>query len=157
MVRCLNASDLKSVNALRHEIHLLHVNARPDIYRVPDWNSFDAGLTDLLQNSNYQCYVCVHQAVITGYALVRLASVQNLLVLNERTIMFVEEFCISEKYHRKGYGTELMKELVKQAKCLNADSLELDVWQFNEKAICFYQSLGLAPKRQFLEMKLKGE
>lgn len=71
--------------------------------------------------------------------------------------MFMEEFCISEKQHRKGYGTELMKELITPAKRMNADSLELDVWQFQEKAICFYQSLGLAPKRQFLEMNLKGE
>lgn len=30
MVRGLKASDLKTVNALRHEIHMRHVKGRPD-------------------------------------------------------------------------------------------------------------------------------
>ena len=57
------------------------------------------------------------------------------VVLDEAHINF---FAINQKYRKKGYGSQLMRYIIKQCENLNINKLFLEVSQTNAKAEKFY-------------------
>ena len=57
------------------------------------------------------------------------------VVLDEAQVNF---FVINEKYRKKGFGTYLMKYLIKKCEKLNINKLFLEVSQTNTTAVKFY-------------------
>ncbi len=57
------------------------------------------------------------------------------VVLDEAQINF---FAVNHKYRKKGYGTQLMRYLIKQCENLNINKLFLEVSQTNATAEKFY-------------------
>ena len=53
-----------------------------------------------------------------------------------------------------GVATKLISFCKKEAKNRDFDRLELDVWEFNEGAIKFYDSVGFKTYREYKEMNI---
>ena len=165
MVRLATKSDLPAVLAIRRQVHMLHVNGRPDIYRMPENAAeFDQTLLDSLKTPDM--YVFVVDAAtdalpsdtpspqIVGYAVVQYKRFGALCLAKERTSAFIDEFGVDEAHRHHGYGRELMNAILAHAKKLHADDLTLNVWSFNKNAEAFYKSFGMTPKQQTLELPL---
>ena len=54
----------------------------------------------------------------------------------------------------KAWGKVFFGKIVEYAKTIEADSLELGVWEFNEDAIKFYESMNLRTKSRLMEIRL---
>jgi ribosomal-protein-alanine N-acetyltransferase len=67
------------------------------------------------------------------------------VVLDEGQINF---FVVDQKYRRKGYGSYLMKYLIKQCKKLNVNKLFLEVSHTNLKAEKFYSRFEFSTIRK---------
>lgn len=167
MVRLATENDLPNVLAIRRQVHQLHVNGRPDIYRMPNNEAeFDQSLLDSLNNPNM--YVFVVDAAcdgtddlpvsatsqIVGYAVVQYKHFGTFCISQERNSAFIEEFGVDEAHRHHGYGRDLMNAILAHAKELHADDLTLNVWAFNKDAEAFYKSFGMAPRQQTLELSL---
>ena len=63
------------------------------------------------------------------------------VVLDEAQINF---FAINQKYREKGYGSQLMRYLIKQCEILNINKLFLEVSQTNAKAEKFYSQFDFS-------------
>ena len=72
-------------------------------------------------------------------------------IAKERTTYFIEVIVVDSNYRRKGIGKMLYNNLLDKAKKENVDSIELNVWAFNNAAIHFYESLGMSVKNMKLE------
>ena len=64
----------------------------------------------------------------------------------------VDEFGVDEKFRRCRVGTALIDFLKSEAKQNGFERLTLDVWEFNEPAKEFYESIGFKPFRSYLEL-----
>ena len=53
-----------------------------------------------------------------------------------------------------GFATKLISFCKQEAKNRGFDRLELDVWEFNEGAIKFYDSVGFKTYREYKEMNI---
>lgn len=117
MVRLATESDLPAVLAIRRQVHMLHVNGRPDIYRMPENAAeFDQTLLDSLKTPDM--YVFVVDAAtdalpsdtpspqIVGYAVVQYKHFGALCIAKERTSAFIDEFGVDEAHRHQGYGRE---------------------------------------------------
>ena len=71
-----------------------------------------------------------------------------------RDFMDVDEFCVAEKYRRQGVATEMIEFIKKYAKDKGFQRLELNMWEFNEGALKFYESAGFETYRRYMEIKL---
>ena len=49
--------------------------------------------------------------------------------------------------------SDTAKDLAKELDC---DNIELNVWEFNESAMKFYEKMGMTTQRRFMEIKLKN-
>ena len=72
----------------------------------------------------------------------------------ERDFLDIDEFCVDQKHRRKGVATQLIDFIKKYAKEKGYHRLELNMWEFNESALEFYESVGFETYRRYMEIML---
>ncbi|KAG4252032.1 hypothetical protein PC116_g288 [Phytophthora cactorum] len=139
-------SDYTGVSALMDELHQLHVEARPDVYRELQTRMSEKEYEQLLETDHRYLYVAElpDQGEIVGYASAQLNVIQNVDLLKDRKMLYINEIIVGSKHRGHGTGKRLMQELIELGKEIQVDSVELTVSTFNTGAQAFYEQLGLA-------------
>ena len=76
---------------------------------------------------------------------------KSLPIAKERTTYFINDIVVDKNYRRKKIARKLYDLLLEKAKLEKVNSIELNVWAFNEDAIKFYESLGMKVKNMKFE------
>lgn len=71
--------------------------------------------------------------------------------------IYIEDVYIKEPYRKKGYGTAFFKEVAQIAKTRRCGRLYWSVFNWNEKAIMFYQKIGGIPVNDCTVYGLTGK
>jgi ribosomal protein S18 acetylase RimI-like enzyme len=66
----------------------------------------------------------------------------------------IEDLCIEKEYQKRGIGKKLFDEAVNYGRKIEANILELGVWDFNKNAVEFYEHLGMKTRLRRMEYKL---
>ena len=61
---------------------------------------------------------------------------------------------MDEKYRRQGVASEMLDFIREEAKKKNYDKIELDMWEFNENALKFYEAVGFRTYRRYMELDI---
>lgn len=153
MIRKAIKEDIPYIINLLIEINRLHHRYRPDTFSdsIPKYNEEE--LLELINNPDYFINVYIDDYVV-GYTISKIKH-NNAHSLKPKKTYWIDDFCVDPKFRSRGIGKELYEYSKDQAKSLVCDSIELNVWSFNENAIKFYEMLGLTPKSYIMEDKLK--
>ncbi|QLG37247.1 MULTISPECIES: GNAT family N-acetyltransferase [unclassified Paenibacillus] len=145
--------DYKGVSALMDELHRLHVEARPDVYRELQPRMSHKEYEQLLETDHRHLYVAelLEQGEIVGYASAQLNVIQNVTLLNDRRMLYINEIIVGSKHRGHGTGKLLMQVLIELGKEIQVDSVELTVSTFNTGAQAFYEQLGLSVRSSRME------
>ena len=91
--------------------------------------------------------------------LVRPADYEELARINEirRYVndVHVEEFGVDPAFHRKGVATALVEYMKRDAAQRGYPRIELDMWEFNQGALAFYENVGFQTYRRYMELWVK--
>ena len=91
---------------------------------------------------------------ICGFALLHeIRKPENPYKLAEQ-YLDVDEFGVAASHRRQGVGTALIDFCKAQARARGFDRLELNMWEFNQNALAFYEAAGFTTYRRYLEMML---
>ena len=155
MVRYATREELERVNELRKIVNEVHCIGRPDIFKAGFCKELREFVYTLWEGNNSDVIVVLRDNEICGYACVdyvdRPESPYNLA----RRFYHINEFGVDEKYRRQGVATELFDFIKKEATSKNFDKVELDMWEFNDGALKFYESVGFITYRRFMEFTNK--
>ena len=66
----------------------------------------------------------------------------------------VDEFGVAEAWRRRGVGTALIEFCKAVARERGFPRLELNMWEFNQGALAFYEAAGFTTYRRYMEIKL---
>lgn len=99
--------------------------------------------------------VAERDGVIRGFACVSLRHRPESVFMNARDFYDVEEVGVDEQFRRQGIGRELFMFMQKDAKARGFARIELNMWEFNEGALAFYEALGFTTYRRYMELKLE--
>lgn len=151
-----NRKDYGRLKPIHKEVHDFHVKGRPDKYR-PSEETLDEGyFNSLIDEPDGRIYIIENdRRDIIGFTFLRLKSSPDRRTYVKETQLFIEDIGVAEAYKGKGLGKMLFEKAVEIAKELKAESLELGVWEFNQNAIQFYESLGMNTQVRRMEMKIK--
>ena len=153
-IRYAQRDELDLVNMIRKQVNDLHVNGRPDIFRPGFCDELKNHINEKFDRADSDVIVALEGDEIAGFATVeyieRPESAYNL----GRSIYRVEEFGVDINHQRKGIGTKLIAFIGQEAKRKGFDRVDLDMWQFNETALKFYEDLGFTTYRRYMEWKL---
>ena len=152
MVRFARQEDLERVNELRKEVNELHVNGRPDIFKGGFGEEIKNYIYNVWSADNKDILVAEREGIICGFACVQYVDRPESPYMKERKFYDIDEFGVDEKFRRQGVATELVEFAKEDAKNRGFEKIELNMWEFNEEALAFYEAVGFKTYRRYMEL-----
>lgn len=151
LIRNFNFNDYDSIDKLIAQVHSLHVNNRPDIYKPLKHVYSEEDFLNMVNNSNIIGLIAEASGIPAGCCIVALIGPSERQKDVSRKTAYMDALCVDVNYRKKGIGKLLCERAEQSAKERGAIALELTVWSFNENAIEFYKSAGMNPQRIIME------
>ena len=135
--------DYDAVCAIYEEIDTYHRKHLPNIFQKPDGPARELEYyTALLNDEHVGFYLAEVEGKIIGFGHVVLINSREFPILVPRVYALVDAIAIKDAYQHHGIGKMLMDEMETWAIGSGAASVELNVYEFNQNAISFYEGLG---------------
>lgn len=151
-VRPAAFEELEQVNEIRRYVNDVHVAGRPDTFRPGFCRELEQILYQRFEAESWNILVAELEGQIAGFAAVeyldRPESPYNLA----RKMYHVEEFGVHPAFHRRGVATALVEYMKQDAAQRGYPRLELDMWEFNQGALAFYENVGFTTYRRHMEL-----
>lgn len=154
-VRLATSKDFWNISNIKEQVQQLHIEGRPDLYANTsaslDRNTYETWLNDtttevfVVEDNNKE---------ILTYMILDIKEPSNNPILLERKVLFIRNIGVSKICRGTGIGKTLVQKAFEYAKEIQATSVELNVLEFNEKAIRFYEKLGFKTKSRQMECVL---
>lgn len=149
MIREARIEDHKQIEKIMSQVHQMHVNWRPDVYREVEEVLPIEYFSELVRNHEVICYV--EQDLITGICFFKEKNVSGAVVVSKKTL-FVDTMAVLDGYRGQGVGHALFEKLKQIAKEKNCEGIELQVNAKNEKAMKMYKDYGFTEKSINMEI-----
>jgi len=142
-IREAEASDYDALCALFDEVDSLHRARLPHIFQKPDGPCRDKDyVLALIADETVGLFVAETEGQLAGLVCVVITESAQVPILVPRRYAVIDNIVVRSAFRRRGIGRRLMEEAQRWAEAQGADSVELNVSQFNRGAIAFYESLG---------------
>lgn len=152
-IRIANINDFETVYRLFNQLFKLHLDRRPDIYTdgvVITKKQYEK----MMENPNDIILLWIDDDKVAGLChMIKKKSI-GMPMLKDGVQAYIQDFIVDSEHRFKGIGRKLFGATKQQAKEWNATSLELNVWEVNKEAECFYNKMGLKVKSRRMECKL---
>ena len=139
LIREATEIDYPAINKMLLKLQNYHSKNVPTIYKKLDtFFTFDEYLKILEDKNIYFLLATLDNKVI---GLIWLSFNEKLSKYEyQRKQIWIEGIYIKTKYRRKGIAQKLVNEAINKAKFLNAQSIELMIWNFNETSKKFFEN-----------------
>ena len=156
-VRFAREEDLPRVNVLRKQVNDVHVAGKPDVFKP----GFSDELWDYLfvvwQDPQKKVVVAELNGEVAGFAVLNHIIRPENPFMFERDYLDIDEFGVDESCRRQGVASAMFSFIRDYARKEGFRRLELNMWEFNQGALAFYEAAGLKTYRRYMEMYLDGE
>lgn len=153
VIRFIKEQDMIEARKLLLEVHQLHYENRPDIYKDTTEITLEY-FSNLCREENTFTMVADEDGKIIGLCMGTLRKSPQTPVVKTRTTVLLDAIAVRQDYRGKGLGKRLYIEAQSYAREHGAESMELMAWAFNQSAINFYQHMGMAVRSVTYEQRL---
>ncbi|MBR3032422.1 MAG: GNAT family N-acetyltransferase [Clostridiales bacterium] len=151
-IRFAREDELIRINEMRKQVNDVHVEGKPEVFKP--------GFSEELQNFIYYIWQDPEQDIVVadkdgelcGFAIVHHIYKPENPFMYVRDFLDIDEFCVDEHHRREGVATALIDFIKKYAKEKGYHRIELNMWEFNEGALAFYEAAGFETYRRYMEM-----
>jgi diamine N-acetyltransferase len=146
IIRLARSDDYEAVARLNAEVQQVHADALPDVFKAPSpsGSTFTrSDFDDMLLRPGGYLYVAVAEHPV-GYVFAEVLHRPETSSRYTQRVIQIHHVCVSAEHRRRGYGHQLVGQVVRLAKSLGITRLELDVWSFNPRARIFFEGAGFA-------------
>ena len=154
-IRKATQSDIPGMLALLRQVGQVHHEIRPDIFRSGAQKYDETALLSLLTDPMRPIFVATKGAFVAGYCFCILKESQEDPVLTDRKELYIDDLCVDENHRGKGIAKTLYSHTCAYAKSIGCRFVTLNVWQGNDNAMAFYQSLGMTQRSITMETVLE--
>ena len=141
--RFAGEADFGAVNRLARQVHELHVQWRPDLFRSVQYPIMSEEFSALLREQ--RLLLAQRDGMVVAYAVFTMQQFDVPKLMPQKTLK-LEEICVEEAYRRQGVAKALLQELMRLGKAAGCTDLRLTCDPHNAAGIAFYESLGMQPK-----------
>lgn len=154
IVRYAKRDELECVNKMRAAVNELHVNGRPDIFRPGFRTELQQRIYEVFDSDKADIIVAECGGTLCGFATVEYIDRPESAYCNARSFYHIEEFGVDEAFRRMGVASAIVEFCKGEAKAKGYNRIELDVWEFNDGAIQFYEAAGFQTYRRLMQLDL---
>lgn len=148
MIRRASVNDVDKILEILKQVNYVHHIIRPDIFKLGTKYSNEE-LKKIINDDLRPIFVYEEKEVM-GYIFCIVEKTNNPM-LNDIKTLYIDDLCVDEKYRGSGIGKKLYLYAKEFAKENGIYNITLNVWEGNDKAKGFYESLGLKPQKTYLE------
>lgn len=153
-VRRARENELERVNELRMQVNAIHVAGKPEVFKP----GFPEGLRNYIYaiHKDPEQFIAVAEknGTICGFAVLHHINRPENPFMKERDFLDIDEFCVDEAFRRQGIASEMIAFIREFAKEKGSHRIELNMWEFNQDALAFYEAAGFRTYRRYMEMFL---
>ncbi len=151
-IRFANTADIPDINKLLFEVHKIHSNLRPDIFKSGSKKYTSAELTDIINNkTDTPVFVAVKENAVLGYAFLIKKQFINDNNFTDIKTLYIDDLCVDETARGMHIGTKLYNYVLNYAKENGYYNVTLNVWADNKNALKFYEKIGLKVQKIGME------
>ena len=150
-VRKATGEDYRGLCVVLREIESLHQRNLPDVFLKhpkPIWP--EKFVLNTLSDDDAELFIAQSEGRIVGFLRVVIRQTPEFPFLVPRRYAFIDTIVVTEGARRRGVGKALTRRAQRWAVDKNLKQIRLNVWEFNEGAIKFYERLGYASKTRQL-------
>ncbi len=154
-VRRAEEKDIPVLKKLLMEVLNIHAQGRPDIF-VPNTTKYtDEELVKMIHDPKTPIFVYDEEGTVLGYAFCIYKERAHSNNMTDIKTLFIDDLCVDAAARGKHVGESLYDYVKDFARANGFYDVTLNVWSFNEKAIGFYEAMGLKPMEYVMEEVLK--
>lgn len=139
MLELARPEDRQTINTICMQCHNLHVQWRPDIYKMDEELYDEAWYMEGLKEK--QVYVAKLHGVIVGYIRYRIRDIDNPGSV-KRKLFLLDEFAVEESCRGQGIGSMMLEDVHALAKAFGCTDMQLSVYPQNDAALALYRKFG---------------
>ncbi|WP_336012443.1 GNAT family N-acetyltransferase [Fusobacterium polymorphum] len=139
LIREATEIDYPAINKMLLKLQNYHSENVPTIYKkLNSFFTFNEYL-EILEDKNIYFLLAIFNNEVIG--LIWLNFNEKLSKYEyQRKQIWIEGIYVRAEYRRKGIAQKLLNEAINKAKLLNAQSMELMIWNFNETSKKFFEN-----------------
>lgn len=142
-IRAAIATDYVKLCEVFAEIDGYHAEALPHIFQAPPGPARSrASVQGIIDNPDAALFVAEADGDIVGLVDVRLHTTQDIPILVARRYAVIDAIVVRRAFWGQGVGRHLMHRAETWARARGLGEVLLNVWEFNRRAIDFYERLG---------------
>ena len=154
-IRKAMEKDIGGINALLYQVHRIHAEGRPDIFRLGNKKYNDEELRAIIADDNTPIFVAVNEdEKVLGYAFCIYEEVKDSTSLMDRKTVYIDDLCVDAAERGQHIGTALYEHVLEESKREGCVAVTLNVWCLNEGAMRFYEKCGMKPLKVVMEQSL---
>lgn len=153
-VRFANETDLDRINELRRQINDLHVSGEPDIFKPGFSQELQDHILTVFSDPEQAIAVAEQDGVICGFAILHHIHRPENPFMFERDFLDIDEFGVDEAFRRQGVATAMIAFIRAFAAQKGFHRIELNMWEFNESALSFYEAAGFSTYRRYMVLNV---
>lgn len=142
-IRRAKESDINAVDKLLYEVHKVHSDVRPDLFKAGSKKYTDGELRQILSDDGRPVFVAEKDGNVLGYIFcVHQQYICNNSLTDIKTL-YIDDLCVDENARGMNIGRSLYNYAVDYARENGFYNVTLNVWADNINAVKFYEKLGL--------------
>lgn len=149
-IRRATLTDIDGINKLLYEVHKVHSDKRPDLFKVGSKKYTNEELAKIIVDDNRPIFVYVDNDDILGYTFCVFIK-NNSNSLTDILTLYIDDLCVDENARGKKVGTSLYNYVLQFAKEAGCYNVTLNVWACNNSALKFYEKCGLSVQKIGME------
>ena len=153
-IRRAEERDLPGIRKLLFQVNQLHADGRPDLFKSGGIKYTDDELRLILANDSRPVWVYAPDGEVLGYVFCVFEETRETPSLRPVRTLYIDDLCVDEAARGRGLGRMLFQHVTAEARRLGCYEITLNVWEGNDSARHFYESLGMSPKSTQMELIL---
>lgn len=141
-IRFAAADDLKDIDRLLYQVHKVHSDARPDLFKAGAKKYSDEEILSILKDPLYKVFVAESENKVCGYVFCIIKEQESESLCHIKTL-YIDDLCVDENVRGKHIGSLLYEHVIDYAKQNGFYNVTLNVYASNPKALEFYKKIGL--------------
>ncbi len=141
-IRKATDNNYNNLCELFDEIDALHRDNLPHVFQKPGGAAREQGYYGLIADENVGFFVANTDEKPVGFIHAIVRDTPAIPVLVPKRYAIVDSIVVKSGFQNQGIGGLLMDKVQDWAIAKGATSIELNVYEFNETAISFYEKLG---------------
>lgn len=135
--------DIPDISRLLYQVHKVHSDVRPDLFKKGAKKYTDEELVKIVSNKETPVFVADVKGKTVGYAFCMHKQYINDNNMTDIRTLYIDDLCVDENIRGCHIGTELYEYVIDYAKREGFYNVTLNVWADNKEAVGFYEKIGL--------------